>query len=58
VTHDGDGIRSEMRFLREQAERCRRLADATTDAEIGRRLLQLASELEEQVLKLEAEQRG
>ena len=35
-------------MLREQAERCRRLARATTDAEVARRLLQLAEEFEEQ----------
>ena len=38
VTHDGDDIRTEMRFLREQAERCRRLADATTMPKVARRL--------------------
>ena len=38
--------RSQM--LREQAERCRRLARATTDAAVSRRLLELAAEFEEQ----------
>jgi hypothetical protein len=36
--------RSQM--LREQAERCRRLARATTDAEAARKLLEFAVELE------------
>lgn len=38
-------------ILREQAERCRRLARATratTDAAVSRRLLELATEFEEQ----------
>ena len=35
-------------FLREQAERCRRLAGATTDGAVSRRLLELAEEFEEQ----------
>jgi len=35
-------------FLREQAERCRRLARATTDRAVSRRLLELAAEFEEQ----------
>src|SRR5689334_5886846 len=38
--------RSQM--LREQAERCRRLARATTDANVSRKLLELAAEFEEQ----------
>jgi len=33
-------------MLREQAERCRRLARATTDAEAARKLLEFAVELE------------
>lgn len=53
VTKNGDEIREQTRFLREQAERCRRLADATTDTDIARRLLQLAREFEEQAAKLE-----
>ena len=44
--------RSQM--LREQAERCRRLARATTDAAVSRRLLELAVEFEE---RAEAEER-
>jgi hypothetical protein len=43
--------------LREQAARCRRLSDATTDADAARRLLQLAREFEEQAAKLEEESR-
>jgi hypothetical protein len=39
--------------LREQAQRCRRLADTTTDDDVSRRLLQLARDFEEQALKLE-----
>jgi hypothetical protein len=42
-----------VRFLRDQAERCRRLANATTDADASRRLLQLAREFEEQALGME-----
>ena len=38
--------RSQM--LREQAERCRRLARATTEAAVSQRLLDLAAEFEEQ----------
>ena len=38
--------RSQM--LRDQAERCRRLARATTDATVSQRLLELAAEFEKQ----------
>ena len=38
--------RSQM--LRKQAERCRRLARATTDAAVSRQVLELAAEFEEQ----------
>jgi hypothetical protein len=58
VTKNGDDIRAQTRFLREQAKRCRRLADATTDAGVARRLLDLAREFEEQASKLEDEKRG
>ena len=34
-------------FLRDQAERCRRLAGATTDRAVSRRLLELAEEFDE-----------
>jgi len=44
-TTEGDG-RAAARILREQAARCRRLADAVCDAEVERRLLQLALEFE------------
>jgi hypothetical protein len=37
--------RHEAEILREQAARCRRLADAVSDAETERRLLELAEEL-------------
>jgi hypothetical protein len=57
VTRNGDGIRRQARFLREQAERCRRLANATTDADASRRLLELAREFEEQATKAEEENR-
>ena len=40
--------------LREQAERCRRLAGATKDRAVSRRLLELAAEFEKQA---EAEER-
>jgi hypothetical protein len=37
-----------LQMLREQAERCRRLARATTGAAVSRQLLELAAEFEEQ----------
>jgi hypothetical protein len=43
---DQDG-RQTPQQLREQAARCRRLTDATTDAAVSRRLMDLAIELEE-----------
>jgi len=46
TAHVPDAPRSQM--LREQAERCRRLAAHTTDAAVSRRLLELAAEFEEQ----------
>jgi hypothetical protein len=58
VTRSGEDIRRQARFLREQAGRCRRLADATTDADAARRLLQLASDFEDQAANLEDENRG
>jgi len=42
-----DGRQTAQR-LREQAARCRRLAAATTDATVSRRLLELAIEFDEQ----------
>ena len=42
----GDDLKSSQR-LREQAERCRRLARATTDPAVTRRLLELAAEFDE-----------
>jgi hypothetical protein len=57
VTRNGDDIRRQARFLREQAERCRRLADATTDSDVARRLLQLAREFDDQAAKVEGENR-
>ena len=53
MTKNGDDVRRQTRFLREQAQRCRRLADTTTDDDVSRRLLQLARDFEEQALKLE-----
>jgi len=35
-------------MLREQADRCRRLARATIDATVAQKLLELAAEFEEQ----------
>jgi hypothetical protein len=58
VTRNGDDIRGQVRSLREQAARCRRLADTTTDDDVARRLLQLASEFEQQASKLETENSG
>jgi len=46
--------RNTAQMLREKAERCRRLAGATTDAEVGRKLLGLAEEFEEQARAEEA----
>src|SRR5436305_1500040 len=40
-------------MLRDQAERCRRLARATTDATVSQRLLELAAEFEKQANALE-----
>jgi len=40
-------------MLREQAERCRRLAQATTDREIAERLLELAREFDAEATALE-----
>jgi len=40
--------RHTSQMLREKAERCRRLAAATTDVEVSRKLLDLAKEFEEQ----------
>ena len=40
-------------MLREQAERCRRLAEATTDREIAERLLELAREFEAEAAALD-----
>ena len=45
------------RMLREQAERCRRLAGAVTDSLVSRRLLDLAEEFEEQAAAEEARSR-
>src|SRR3954452_8767485 len=43
--------------LRQQAQRCRRLAAATTDHEVSRRLLELAKEFDEQAVAEEARSR-
>ena len=40
-------------MLREQADRCRRLAEATTDREIAEKLLDLAREFDKQADNLE-----
>src|SRR5437763_2617172 len=48
----GDASKSSQ-MLREQAERCRRLARATTDATVSQRLLELAAEFEKQANALE-----
>ena len=49
----GDDLKRSQ-ILREQAERCRRLARATTDSAVARRLLALAAEFDE---RAEAEER-
>ena len=46
-----DGRTAEV--LREQAQRCRRLAAATTDREIAERLLELAREFEAEAAALD-----
>jgi len=46
--------RNTSQMLHEIAERFRRLAGATTDAEVGRKLLDLAEEFEEQAGAQEA----
>jgi len=52
------GQRHEAEILREQAARCRRLADAVSDAERERRLLELAQEFEERAAAEEARERS
>ena len=49
--------RNTAQMLREKAERCRRLAEATTDDEVRRRLLDLAKEFEEEAAVEEARSR-
>ena len=46
--------RNSALMLREKAERCRRLAAATTDSEVSRRLLELAAAFEEQAQAAQA----
>ena len=58
VTKSGEDIRRQARFLREQAERCRRLANATTDGDVARRLLQLADEFEAEAQRVGEENLG
>jgi hypothetical protein len=55
VTKDGEDIRRQARFLRQQAERCRRLANATTDGDVARRLLELADEFETEARRSDQE---
>ena len=48
VTAGMGDVSKRSQMLREQAERCRRLARATIDATVAQRLLELAAEFEEQ----------
>ena len=49
--------RKTTQMLREKAERCRRLAGAVTDAEVSRRLLDLANEFDARAATEEARSR-
>jgi hypothetical protein len=49
--------RKTAEMLREKAERCRRLARAVTDAEVSRRLFELATEFDERAAAEEARSR-
>jgi hypothetical protein len=49
--------RTKVETLREQAMRCRRLARATTDHEVARKLEELAQEFEQRALGLETGKR-
>jgi hypothetical protein len=49
--------RKTTEMLRQQAERCRRLAGAVTDAEVSRRLLDLANEFDARAAAEEARSR-
>lgn len=50
---EGDKNIGTAEMLREQAERCRRLAEATTDREIAEKLMELAREFDAQANSLE-----
>ena len=49
--------RKTTEMLREKGEQCRRLAGAVTDAEVSRRLLDLASEFDARAAAEEARSR-
>ena len=57
VTAHVSDVPKRSQILREQAERCRRLAGATTDQAVSRRLLQLAEEFEERAAAEEGRSR-
>ena len=57
VTAHVPDVPKRSQILREQAERCRRLARATTDRAVSRRLLELAEEFEERAAAEEGRSR-
>jgi hypothetical protein len=52
-----DVVHQTADILREQAARCRRLAQGVTDREVSRRLLELADEFNERAAAEEARER-
>jgi exopolyphosphatase/pppGpp-phosphohydrolase len=57
VTAHVPDVPKRSQILREQAERCRRLAGSTTDRAVSRRLLELAEEFEERAAAEEGRSR-
>jgi hypothetical protein len=51
MIEDRDDEQDKAESLCEQAMRCRRLARATTDREVARKLLELAQEFEQRALE-------
>jgi hypothetical protein len=52
-----DVVHQTADILREQAARCRRLAQGVTDREVSRRLRELADEFDERAATAEARER-
>jgi hypothetical protein len=52
-----DVVHQTADILREQAARCRRLAQGVTDREVSRRLRELADEFDERAAAAEARER-